>query len=349
MTAALSNLIKNMKATPSLVVLDTWSRALGGDDSDTGDSAAGLAALDAFRKRFNQVATVIVHHEGHTGGRPRGWSGLHAAVDNEYRAERGNDEILRLTCTKAKEARRMDPIAFEFADVDLGITNEDGEPVTSAVLNQVEYYPDTGTGKDEKKVLGKNQALALDLLKKLYAEKPPGASVTSKEWRDICIEQKIARQRFYEIKDGLEQAGFIILDGLFVFLKNPGDTCTDINLSVSCPSGGVSKDTPRTGRTNVRCPKNVRTGQTGQTGQTDTREDVKSSTPFNALDVPKGIPPEEYRECYNAAYSAFINEGLTADEADRKAREEIKNFIAGYDLSGAAVSSPVTPDEEIDF
>jgi hypothetical protein len=67
------------------------------------------------------------------------------------------------------------------------------------------------------------------------------------------------------------------------------------------------------------------------------------------MDVPKGIAPEEYRECYDTAYSTFINEGLTADEADRKAREEIKKFIAGYDLSGAAVSSPITPDEEIEF
>jgi RecA/RadA recombinase len=169
MTAALSDLINSTKTVPSLVVLDTWSRSLGGDDSDTRDSAAGLASLDAFRKRFDQVATIIVHHEGHQAGRARGWSGIHAAVDTEYRAIRGMDSLLRLECTKAKEARRMDPMAFEFADVDLGITHEDGNLVTSAVLNQVEYYPDTD--KDKKKALGKNQALALDLLKKLCTEK----------------------------------------------------------------------------------------------------------------------------------------------------------------------------------
>jgi hypothetical protein len=76
------------------------------------------------------------------------------------------------------------------------------------------------------------------------------------------------------------------------------------------------------------------------------------STPFNGRpDIPNGIDPEEYRECYNAAYSAFINDGLPSDEVDRKAREEIRKFIAGYvpPGSGAAVSSPITPDEEIEF
>jgi hypothetical protein len=61
--------------------------------------------------------------------------------------------------------------------------------------------------------------------------------------------------------------------------------------------------------------------------------------PESQPDIPDGITPAEYRECYNAAYSVFIGEGLPPDGADRKARGEIRRFIAGYNppVSGAAV------------
>jgi DNA-binding Lrp family transcriptional regulator len=89
-------------------------------------------------------------------------------------------------------------------------------------------------------------------------------------------------------------------------------------------------------------------------------ENTIVSTPSNGQpDIPDGITPEEYRECYNTAYSIFINEGLPPDEADRKAREEIRKFIAGYIPPGSEaaasppacteVNPPITPDEEVNF
>jgi RecA-family ATPase len=82
---ALKSLIKELDRTPALAILDTWSRTLGGDDSAPSDAAAGVAALDALRGRFDNFAALVVHHEGHTKGRGRGWSGLRAAVDTEFR------------------------------------------------------------------------------------------------------------------------------------------------------------------------------------------------------------------------------------------------------------------------
>jgi hypothetical protein len=100
---------------------------------------------------------------------------------------------------------------------------------------------------------------------------------------------------------------------------------------------------------------------------TERENGVENSTVSNGQpgtipsDVPDGIDPEEYRGCYNTAYSVFINKGLPPDEADRKAREEIRKFVAGHNPpgSGAVVSPPAyteaeppplaTPDEEIDF
>jgi hypothetical protein len=104
-----------------------------------------------------------------------------------------------------------------------------------------------------------------------------------------------------------------------------------------------------------RC-ENVNLGRDGSQSKKEVDvENSTASTPFNGqpdtLDIPDGIAPEEYQECYDTAYSAFIGKGLPHGEADRKAREEIKKFIAdhGTPASGAAVSSPITPDEEIEF
>ena len=138
---ALERLILEIGRAPALVILDTWSRVLGGDDSSPADAAAGVAALDALRSRFGNFAALVVHHEGHTKGRGRGWSGLRAAVDIELRAERGNDGIVRLECTKAKDTEPIDPLAFRFSTVELGFNDDEGNEVTSAVLTPIGGHP----------------------------------------------------------------------------------------------------------------------------------------------------------------------------------------------------------------
>jgi hypothetical protein len=127
-----------------------------------------VVALDALRGQFDNFAVLVVRHEGHTKGRGRRWSRLRAAVDAEFRAERGKDDLLRLECTKSKDTRPVDPMAFQFAGVDLGITDEDGNPLTSAVLNPVGCTPAPEAAGN--KPAGKNQALALDILKRLETE-----------------------------------------------------------------------------------------------------------------------------------------------------------------------------------
>ncbi|MDR1250723.1 MAG: AAA family ATPase, partial [Treponema sp.] len=216
---ALKTLVKELDRPPVLAILDTWRRTLGGDDSAPSDAAAGVAALDALRARFENFAALVVHHEGHTKGRGRGWSGLRAAVDVEFRAERGKDELLRLECTKAKDTRPVDPMAFQFISTELGITDEEGNPFTSAVLNTVGWTPDTEAAT--KKPAGKNQALALDILKRLEAEarenRGNDGRVSLDWWRDECKPEGIVRQRFYDVRVSLEKAGKIKVQDSFVY------------------------------------------------------------------------------------------------------------------------------------
>ncbi|MDR1058564.1 MAG: AAA family ATPase, partial [Treponema sp.] len=216
---ALKVLVKELDRPPALAILDTWSRTLGGDDSAPSDAAAGVAALDALRARFDNFAALVVHHEGHTTGRGRGWSGLRAAVDAEFRVERGKDDLLRLECTKSKDTRPADPMAFQFISTELGITDEEGNPFTSAVLNTVGWTPDTEAAA--KKPAGKNQALALDILKRLEADarenREDGGRVTLTWWRDECKAAGIDKYRIRDVKKSLEENGLIeVYDDLFI-------------------------------------------------------------------------------------------------------------------------------------
>jgi RecA-family ATPase len=192
---ALKGLIKELGRSPALAILDTWNRTLGGDDSAPSDAAAGVAALDALWGRFDNFAALVVHHEGHQKGRGRGWSGLWAAVDVEFRAERRKDDLLRLECTKSKDTRPVNPMAFQFAGVDLGITDEEGNPFTSAVLNRADWIPAPETTGN--KPAGKNQTLALDILRRLEAEarknRGDDGRVSLDWWRDECKPEGIVR------------------------------------------------------------------------------------------------------------------------------------------------------------
>jgi hypothetical protein len=211
---ALERLILEIGQPPALVILDTWSRVLGGDDSAPSDAAAGVAALDDLRTRFGNFAAIVVHHEGHTKGRGRGWSGLRAAVDVELRAERGADGVVRLECTKAKAIEPMAPMAFHFASVDLQINDDEGNAVTSAVLTPAVWTPAPEAAT--KKPIGKNQALALDVLKRLSVGKE---NITLDAWREACKAAGMERSALWHAITSLEKSGLIQTNGGIVCCK----------------------------------------------------------------------------------------------------------------------------------
>jgi hypothetical protein len=203
---ALERLILEIGRPPALAILDTWSRVLGGDDSAPSDAAA----LDDLRSRFGNFAALIVHHEGHTKGRGRGWSGLRAAVDMELRAELGCDKVLRLECTKSKDTEPIGPMAFHFSTVELGFNDDEGNKVTSAVLTPSGWTP--APEASAKKPVGKNQALAMDVLKQISAG---NESVTLDAWREACKETGLDRSQFWYVKTGMEKRGLIhVSDGI---------------------------------------------------------------------------------------------------------------------------------------
>jgi hypothetical protein len=145
---------------PRLVILDTWARTMGGDDSSPQDAATALANLDLIRARYPELTIVIVHHSGHTAkDRARGWSGLFAAMDSVYRLEKSDTQIVVIN-TKQKEDAPVQPLAFTIRGVELrGVVNEDGEQEYSAYCEPCDYIP------PEQQPKGENQQTIIQILR----------------------------------------------------------------------------------------------------------------------------------------------------------------------------------------
>jgi hypothetical protein len=168
--AAIEEALKTEAAPPVLAVIDTLAASLGGDDSDTGDSSLGLAALGKLRGKFPGMAFVLVHHTGHNEKtRARGAYLWRAAMDVEYRLEKADPKnpesrAVNLINTKAKETDLLPPMSFQLKPrVVYGpdgepLRNEDGEVETTGVLERIPYTP------PEQQPRGENQAAIVRIL-----------------------------------------------------------------------------------------------------------------------------------------------------------------------------------------
>jgi len=209
---ALEDAIEMESALPLLVIIDTWHRALNGDDSDTASASAGLAVLDKIRAKFPGLAVLIIHHTGHANkDRARGASLIHAACDSEFRLEKSGGKIIFIN-TKNKEAGLLPPLAFKprkvnlIADDGSDMRDEDGEIETSIVLDKVEHTPPPVV-----EAKGINQERVLEILS--------GAESKNMALNDL---QKTMKERYGLRKNDTDKA--------VIGLENRGILCRDAGL-----------------------------------------------------------------------------------------------------------------------
>ena len=96
-----------------LIIIDTWSRCLGWDDSAPSDAARGVQVLDNIRRNLPGVAVVIITHTGHASkDRARGWYRVYEAADISYRLD-AIDDTLVLTADKRRGAALPKPVVLD--------------------------------------------------------------------------------------------------------------------------------------------------------------------------------------------------------------------------------------------
>lgn len=206
-----------------LIIIDTLARNFGpGDENSTKDMTAFISALDVIRVDY-RCAMLPVHHSGHGDKtRGRGAMALKGALDAEYLFTKDTDGLVRMTCTKMKDFEMPEPMAFRIKGVDLGMFDDDGEPITSAVLVSTEYTPP----KEDQPPRGKNQGIAITALKTILDNYPNGQwtysdggnRVSVKDWKSECEKSGMHRTRFYDVSKTLEDKGKVEVIGGYAAL-----------------------------------------------------------------------------------------------------------------------------------
>lgn len=204
------------------IFVDTLQRNFGaGDENSTSDMTAFVAACDGLRERFS-CAVVVVHHTGHMDKqRSRGSIVLPASADSTCRVEK-SDDVIKITYQKMKDGEVPPPSAYELKSIDLGLVDDDGIAITSAVLVPTEMPED----ETKDPPLGKQQSIAMNILRQLLVihshnksssgYSPETSRVTLRDWGTGCAEAGLTKQRFYKVKNSLLQRGEIQLSGDFV-------------------------------------------------------------------------------------------------------------------------------------
>lgn len=131
--------INQSAPNPALIIIDTLHRNMGsGDENSASHIATLLANIDTYL-RVTGATVLIVHHTGHgQGGRARGSSSIHGALDSEYCVEKVQTDVT-MKCTKMKDHPLPDPQAFTLIGQQLPYVDDEGIPVESAILQSKTY------------------------------------------------------------------------------------------------------------------------------------------------------------------------------------------------------------------
>lgn len=209
-----------------LIIVDTLAACFGGGDENL--SADMSRAISGARAADENAAVLLVHHTGHSQtDRERGSYALIAAAD--YRIQATYEEaskLLELKWHKCKDDEKPEPMIFESRKVELDWQDEDGEELTSVVLERLEG---ASIPQERTSGLGKNEQKALKILRTLYARNrksleqqgrdPAEAKIMLGGWRNECERLGIARNRWHELIKSLTSDRLVTIDGTFVFLS----------------------------------------------------------------------------------------------------------------------------------
>jgi len=146
---------------PDLIVVDTLNRFMEGDENDTQNAGAFIAACAELQNRYG-ACLLLVHHTGLADDaqkRARGSSAFRGALDMQDMVTKLGD-VFCIQQTKNKGGREMQPVFLQLEDHEIeGWMDEDGEQITCAILVQSE---DPGT-EEAVQIRDKNKSKMVEL------------------------------------------------------------------------------------------------------------------------------------------------------------------------------------------
>lgn len=196
--AAIDAELERYQMPLALLVIDTLSRFMGGDESKAQDMGAYLNAIDALRA---EGAAITLHHPGHHDAtRGRGSSSWRGALDTEYLLAKNADNVVTVTCQKMKDGPKPAPFSFSIVQAQTRMTREDGTAVHSALL-----VPTDLVRAVKPQLKGKNQKTLLAHL----STQPEGSIWTETDLALLGKEVALNRWQLRDSVLGLRQLGYL--------------------------------------------------------------------------------------------------------------------------------------------
>jgi hypothetical protein len=215
-----------------LLVVDTQSRTMGGDENSTKDGAAYAKAIEAVRQATEATLWVIAHtgHSEEAQDRPRGSSALLGAYDTFYRHKKIDEHSGEIRITIDRDGLGGKEFPFTVELYDTGAVNEDGEPVMVPYLEaaaptvKIAFKKGDEPSKSESPTRAESEALRAlrKAIKKHGLVTPKGegipageVTVCEREWRDCYYElfrtreQSTLRQGFSRVTKSLIAKGCV--------------------------------------------------------------------------------------------------------------------------------------------
>jgi hypothetical protein len=224
----------NQIGNVSLIVIDTFHRNMGGGSEDSAaDISQFLGNIDTFLKPTG-AAVAIIHHSGHgEKGRSRGSSSIKAAMDVEYQVVKDQlTNVVTVTNTKMKDWQAPPPACFNMNVVNLlddynqPISDEDGELLTSVILEPTDYTPSKGRGLNGRqkdvleelhKAIEQHGITPTDDIKALYPDSPyncPAKIVHLSKWRELAYKVIVISEDSEDVDNAKKRAFKYSLDKL---------------------------------------------------------------------------------------------------------------------------------------
>jgi hypothetical protein len=211
-------LTKEAGCEPTLIVIDTLARNMGGDENSTQDMNAFIQHLDMYLRKPYRCCILVVHHSGAMDkDRSRGSTALRGALDAEYKVQldQGSKTIM-FESKKMKDAEMPPPKSFGISQVDLPMLDKHGEPVKGAFLTSVDISGFIAKAQSKQRMTTPRR-LCLEAIKLIQeSRKDDESPITDDEWRKSARNHGCTDQNIKRVFEWLVEMKFVCeIDGGF--------------------------------------------------------------------------------------------------------------------------------------
>ena len=217
---------------PSMIVIDTLARNMGGDENSTQDMNSFIQHLDTYLRQDYRCCVLVVHHSGAMDkDRSRGSTALKGALDAEYKCQLDSgSKTIQFESKKMKDAEMPPAKNFQITQVDLPIMDKHNLPVKGAYLTSVDISG-LVSSVQKKTYLSPNQKKVMECLVMLEVKRLQdlqSGPVSHDELRESAKGHGIANNRLWEAVKSLTTKNMVVeVNGGYKSVPKPAEVAAE--------------------------------------------------------------------------------------------------------------------------